>query len=71
LYQQRQIADGLRAADARTQFTELDSHQGHDAFLVDIPSFGAPIASFLSDLGRKPPVVRAAPIVAAREEFVL
>ncbi|WP_299546404.1 homoserine O-acetyltransferase [uncultured Tateyamaria sp.] len=71
LYQQRQIADGLRAAGARTQFTELDSHQGHDAFLVDIPSFGAPIASFLSDLGRKSPVVRAAPVVAPREEFVL
>ena len=71
LHQQRQIADGLRAAGARTQFTGLDSHQGHDAFLVDIPSFGAPIAEFLSDLGRKSRVVHAAPVEAAREEFVL
>lgn len=47
LPQQQQIADGLRAGGAKVDFVALDSPQGHDAFLVDIPRFGAAIASFL------------------------
>ena len=50
LPQQEQIADGLRAAGAEVDFTALDSPQGHDAFLVDIPRFGAAIARFLATL---------------------
>ncbi|WP_300622165.1 homoserine O-acetyltransferase [Dokdonella sp.] len=47
LTQQQQIADGLRAGGAEIDFVALDSPQGHDAFLVDIPRFGAAIARFL------------------------
>jgi homoserine O-acetyltransferase len=50
LSQQEEIADGLRAAGARVDFVALDSPQGHDAFLVDIPRFGAAIAAFLATL---------------------
>ena len=48
LPQQEQIAAGLRAAGAEVDFVALDSPQGHDAFLVDIPRFGAAIARFLA-----------------------
>lgn len=47
LTQQEQIAQGLEAAGATVDFVALDSPQGHDAFLVDIPRFGAAIAQFL------------------------
>ncbi|MEO7063289.1 MAG: homoserine O-acetyltransferase [Dokdonella sp.] len=47
LPQQEQIAEGLRNAGAEVDFVALDSPQGHDAFLVDIPRFGAAIARFL------------------------
>ncbi|MDR2011776.1 MAG: homoserine O-acetyltransferase [Rhodanobacter sp.] len=50
LVQQRQIADGLRGGGARAEFVALDSPQGHDAFLVDIPRFGVAIARFLDAL---------------------
>ncbi|HTI95658.1 MAG TPA: homoserine O-acetyltransferase [Rudaea sp.] len=50
LSQQEEIADGLRAAGAQVDFVALDSPQGHDAFLVDIPRFGAAIAAFLATL---------------------
>jgi homoserine O-acetyltransferase len=50
LSQQQQIADGLRAKGAAVDFVALDSPQGHDAFLVDIPRFGAAIARFLAAL---------------------
>jgi homoserine O-acetyltransferase len=50
LSQQQQIADGLRAGGASVDFAPLDSPQGHDAFLVDIPRFGAAIRGFLDKL---------------------
>ncbi len=50
LSQQQQIAEGLTAAGAKVDFVPLDSPQGHDAFLVDIPRFGAAIAAFLASL---------------------
>jgi len=50
LGQQQQIADGLRSAGAEVEFVALDSPQGHDAFLVDIPRFGAAISAFLGSL---------------------
>jgi homoserine O-acetyltransferase/O-succinyltransferase len=50
LSQQEEIADGLRAAGAAVDFVPLDSPQGHDAFLVDIPRFGAAIARFLAQM---------------------
>lgn len=50
LSQQEEIANGLRTTGARVDFIALDSAQGHDAFLVDIPRFGAAIAAFLAKL---------------------
>lgn len=53
LQQQQQIADGLAKGGARVRFEALDSQQGHDAFLVDIDKFAAPIRRFLHELGAK------------------
>jgi homoserine O-acetyltransferase len=50
LEQQEQIADGLRAAGAAVDFVALDSPQGHDAFLVDIPNYSRAIGGFLNRL---------------------
>ena len=50
LTQQQEIAEGLAAAGAEVDFVALDSHQGHDAFLVDIPRFGAAFARLLARL---------------------
>lgn len=48
LWQQREIACGLEASGTQVHFHELDSIQGHDAFLVDIERFGAVIGDFLA-----------------------
>jgi homoserine O-acetyltransferase len=48
LQQQEQVADGLRAGGADSEFLPLPSPQGHDAFLVDIARFGPAIERFLT-----------------------
>jgi len=50
LQQQEEIADGLREAGAEVDFVALDSPQGHDAFLVDIPNYSRAIGDFLTTL---------------------
>ena len=50
LSQQQEIAGGLAAAGVKVDFVPLDSPQGHDSFLVDIPRFGAAIARFLATI---------------------
>jgi homoserine O-acetyltransferase len=50
LQQQEQIAEGLEAAGAKVEFVALDSPQGHDAFLVDIPNYSRAIGGFLDRL---------------------
>lgn len=50
LEQQEQIATGLTAAGAQVDFVALDSPQGHDAFLVDIPNYSRAIGGFLATL---------------------
>ena len=50
LQQQQEIADGLRAGGAESEFVALPSPQGHDAFLVDIERFGPVISRFLAAL---------------------
>ncbi len=50
LQQQEQIAEGLRAAGAQVEFVALDSPQGHDAFLVDIPNYSRAIGGFMNGL---------------------
>ncbi|MDT8438051.1 MAG: homoserine O-acetyltransferase [Wenzhouxiangellaceae bacterium] len=47
LWQQRDLAAALEAVEADVTFLELDSHKGHDAFLVDSDLFGPPIAEWL------------------------
>jgi homoserine O-acetyltransferase len=47
LEQQEQIAEGLQAAGAAVEFVALNSPQGHDAFLVDIPNYSRAIGGFL------------------------
>jgi homoserine O-acetyltransferase len=45
--EQAQIAADFTAAGVDTTFTRLHSIEGHDAFLVDLPSFDAAIRGFL------------------------
>jgi homoserine O-acetyltransferase/O-succinyltransferase len=48
--QQLEIAEGLRGAGIPTEFAELDSIQGHDAFLVDTERFAPRVARFFAAL---------------------
>ena len=50
LQQQEEIAEGLRDAGAEVEFVALDSPQGHDAFLVDIPNYSRAIGGFMTRL---------------------
>ena len=50
LQQQEEIAEGLRDAGAEVEFVALDSPQGHDAFLVDIPNYSRAIGGFMARL---------------------
>ena len=49
-YQQRQIADAFIAAGAPTEFVEIDSPHGHDAFLMETEKMSTSIAAFLGRL---------------------
>jgi homoserine O-acetyltransferase len=46
-YQQRQIRDLVAANGVRSEYFEIDSPHGHDAFLIDLQQVGAPIAGWL------------------------
>jgi len=48
--QQLEIAEGLRHAVVATEYAELDSIQGHDAFLVDSERFAPRVARFFAAL---------------------
>jgi homoserine O-acetyltransferase len=50
LEQQREIADGLKAAGRDVRFVILPSIQGHDSFLIDIERFGPAVGDFLGTL---------------------
>jgi homoserine O-acetyltransferase len=50
LEQQREIADGLRAAGREVRFVALPSIQGHDSFLIDIDRFGTAVGDFLRSI---------------------
>ncbi len=47
LWQQRELADGLRAQGRDVAFESLPSIQGHDSFLVDTARFGRVVGDFL------------------------
>ena len=46
-YQQRHIAAVLGAQGVRSEYVEIDSPHGHDAFLIDLAQVGAPITRWL------------------------
>ncbi|HSJ90919.1 MAG TPA: homoserine O-acetyltransferase [Ilumatobacter sp.] len=50
-YQQRHMSDLLSSTGAPNEYVEIDSHHGHDAFLIHSDEVGAPIARFLDRLG--------------------
>jgi len=60
IYQQSDIAVMLRAEQVRTDFVELSSPYGHDAFLVEDKLFTPLIQRFLAEAAA-PPSVCAAP----------
>ena len=47
LQEQQKVADQLSAAGVSTRFSPLDCIEGHDAFLVDLKTFGGEIGGFL------------------------
>ena len=47
-HEQAAIAEAFERNAVRTRFEQLSSLEGHDAFLVDIPRFGAAIGAFLA-----------------------
>lgn len=49
LWQQRELADTLRALDRRVDFVALPSVQGHDAFLVDEAGFAPVLRAFFAE----------------------
>jgi homoserine O-acetyltransferase/O-succinyltransferase len=51
LTEQRAIAHALEAAGVATRFAPLECIEGHDAFLVDLKTFGAEIGTFLKKTG--------------------
>jgi homoserine acetyltransferase len=53
LYQQQQIADILTANGTPSEFVEIDSPHGHDAFLINFDLVGPPIERFLDRVARR------------------
>jgi homoserine O-acetyltransferase len=49
-YQQRQINDLLVSAGRRSEYVEIDSPHGHDAFLINLDQVGPPIRKFLDSV---------------------
>ncbi len=49
-YQQRQIHDLLIAAGTKSDYVEIDSPHGHDAFLINLDQVAAPLRDFLEQL---------------------
>lgn len=48
LWQQRELAEGLKAAGCDVRFEALPSIQGHDSFLIDFERFGGALSDWLS-----------------------
>lgn len=49
-YQQRHVADLLRRAGTESQYLEIDSPHGHDAFLINVDQLVTPISEFLDSV---------------------
>ena len=50
-YQQRQIHDLWLSHGLRSEYVEIDSYHGHDAFLIDLDQVGPPLRRFLDRPG--------------------
>ncbi|MCB0981409.1 MAG: homoserine O-acetyltransferase [Acidimicrobiaceae bacterium] len=50
-YQQRQIHDALAGRGVPSEYVEIDSPHGHDAFLINLEQVGPAVERFLSGLG--------------------
>jgi homoserine O-acetyltransferase len=50
-YQQRHMSNMLSHRGVPNRFVEVDSHHGHDAFLINFDQVGEPIAKFLDEVG--------------------
>ncbi|HRE03934.1 MAG TPA: homoserine O-acetyltransferase, partial [Ilumatobacteraceae bacterium] len=50
-YQQRQIADLISANGVSSEYVEIDSPHGHDAFLINFDQVARPLARFLDTVG--------------------
>jgi homoserine O-acetyltransferase len=51
-YQQHQIHDLLIDGGTESEYVEIDSPHGHDAFLIDLDQVGAPIQKFLERIAQ-------------------
>lgn len=59
LWQQKEIADGLKDGKREVSFHALDSIQGHDAFLVDMDEFRPLICDFFNCSMNQPGQLRS------------
>ncbi|MDA1299607.1 MAG: homoserine O-acetyltransferase [Proteobacteria bacterium] len=59
LWQQRELAEGLRGNQREVSFHALDSIQGHDAFLVDMDQFRPLICDFFNCSMNQPGQLRS------------
>jgi homoserine O-acetyltransferase/O-succinyltransferase len=50
-YQQRQMSRLLSRTGLPSSYVEIESHHGHDAFLIHFDEVGEPIAKFLAAIG--------------------
>jgi homoserine O-acetyltransferase len=46
-YQQRQIDELLRSEGVKSEYVEIDSPHGHDAFLINLDQIAGPLSQFL------------------------
>ena len=52
-YQQRQIHELLRSNGTPSEYVEIDSPHGHDAFLINLDLVGPPLARFLDSVAKR------------------
>ena len=50
VYQQLQIRDLVAANGARSEYVEVDSPHGHDAFLIELDQVGPAVKRFIESL---------------------
>ena len=51
-YQQRQIRDLLVAAGTPSEYVEIQSPHGHDAFLINLDQFALPLGEFIDSVDK-------------------